>query len=167
MAIPDGQLYHDGTLGAGRVATTERATVNGAIAAEEVGFGKAVGLKDNQAVVATAAPIYGIAVRRSYTRFYDFKEGNGTDAWQKGETIGVLREGTVAVQISEDVDAGKAATVASDGTFKPAGSADKAVGIFLTSGNKGGTANLQIRIDPAYAPASTASAAGTSTGSGK
>lgn len=164
MAIPDGQLYHDGALGAGRVATTERATVNGAVAAEEVGFGKAVALKGNQAVVATAAPIYGVAVRRSYTRFYDFKGDNGTDAWQKGETVGVLREGTVAVQISEDVDAGKAATVASAGTFKSAGSADKAVGIFLTSGDKGGTANMQIRIDPAYAPAS---ATGDSAGSGK
>ena len=66
--------------------------------------------------------------------------------WSAGEWFGCVREGTVAVPISEDVNSRENAAVDANGNFKPAGASDTVVGVFLSSGNKGGTARLQTRI---------------------
>lgn len=147
MAIPDGRLYLDGQLGAGEVATIEPSTVNTENAGADINFGAGVVLKDGKVVPATKAPIYGVALRRTYVNgdhFYD--ETIENDHWNTGEDLGVLRDGTIAVPISDDVDRGENATVDAQGNFKPAGASDTVVGVFLSAGNKGGTANLQTRI---------------------
>lgn len=147
MAIPDGRLYHDGPLSAGTIATIEPSTINTENAGAEIDFGTAVTMKDGKAVPATNAPIYGVALKRTYIdsdHFYDEEIQN--DHWKIGETLGVLRDGTIAVPVSGDVDRGDDATVDVNGKFKAAGAGDVVVGVFLNSANDGDTANLQTRV---------------------
>lgn len=175
MAIPDGKLYDDGVLGAGAVAGTSPTTINTETAGSAVGFGLGVTLSEGKAFPATTAPIYGVSVRRNYTVGYFLDDAaKDADAYQEGEAMGVLREGSIAVQISSDVEAGDNATVdaAAAGQFKKADSGDTVVGAFRTSGKAGETAVLQTSFQfgtvPAAAPASApASAGSTSTGTGK
>lgn len=147
MAIPNGRLYHDDPLSAGTIATIEPSTINTENAGAEIDFGTAVTMKDGKAVQATKAPIYGVALKRTYIdsdHFYDEEIQN--DHWKIGETLGVLRDGTIAVPISGDVDRGDDATVDANGKFKTAGAGDVVVGVFLSSANDGDTANLQTRV---------------------
>lgn len=147
MAIPDGRLYHDGPLSAGTIATIEPSTINTENAGAEICFGTAVIIKEGKAVPATKAPIYGVALKRTYIdsdHFYD--EEIQKDKWKIGETLGVLRDGTIAVPVSGDVDRGDNATVDATGNFKTAGAGDAIVGVFLSSANSGDTANLQTRV---------------------
>lgn len=144
--IPDGRLYMSDELGAGMVATVEQTAVNTGLAGGDINFGYAVSLKDDGTVVqATGAPIYGIALRRGYTKGYEYSNAKD-DKFSAGETLSVLRDGTVAVVLAQDVKAGQEATVNTDGTFKPAGASDAVVGVFLTAGKSKGTASLQTRI---------------------
>lgn len=171
MAIPDGKLYDDGVMGAGAVAGTGPTTINTEKAGAAVGFGLGVALSNGKAVPATAAPIYGVSVRRNYTVAYELNGATkDADAFQEGEAMGVLREGSIAVQISGDVEAGDNATVDATGKFKEAASGDKVVGVFRTSGKAGETAVLQTSFQFGTAPAATSASASTgtsSTGTGK
>lgn len=147
MAIPDGRLYHDDPLSAGTIATIEPSTINTENAGAEIGFGTAVTIKDGKAVPAAKAPIYGVALKRTYIdgdHFYDNEIQN--DKWKIGETLGILRDGTIAVPVSGDVDRGDDATVDANGKFKAAGAGDVVVGVFMSSANDGDTANLQTRV---------------------
>lgn len=147
MAIPDGRLYHDGPLSAGTIATIEPSTVNTENAGAEIGFGTAVTIKDGKVVPATKAPIYGVAIKRTYIdsdHFYDAEIQK--DKWKIGETLGVLRDGTIAVSVSSDVDYGDNATVDTTGKFKTASAGDDVVGVFKSSANNGSVANLQTRV---------------------
>lgn len=166
MAIPDGKLYHDGSLSAGTIATIEPATINTENAGAEIGFGTAVTMSNGKAVPATKAPIYGVALKRTYTdsdHFYDNDIQN--DKWKIGETLGVLRDGTIAVPVSGDVDRGDDATVDATGKFKEAGAGDVVVGVFLSSANDGDTANLQTRVQ--FRQPGTASNTTPADGTGK
>lgn len=147
MAIPDGTLYHDGALSAGMVATIEPSTVNTETAGADIAFGAGVVLKDGKAIPATNGPIYGVALKRTYSNVDHFYEEDlEKDHWNQGEDLGILRDGTVAVPLSDDVDRGENAMVDADGKFKKAGANDEVVGVFLSSGDKDSTANLQVRI---------------------
>lgn len=147
MAIPDGRLYHDDSLSAGTIATIEPSTINTENASTEIGFGTAVAMKDGKAVQATKAPIYGVALKRTYTDSDHFYENDiQNDKWKIGETLGVLRDGTIAVPVISDVDRGDDATVDVTGKFKVASAGDVVVGTFLSSANSGDTANLQTRV---------------------
>lgn len=145
--IPDGKLYMDGQLGAGTVATLEDSSVNTLTAGGPIGFGTAVTIKDGKAVQAAGAPIYGVALKRTYMNADHFcQEDIDNDKWGEGEVLGVLRDGTIAVPVSADADAQENATVDANGQFKPAGASDTVVGVFLSSANAGETAQLQTRV---------------------
>lgn len=147
MGIPDGQLYGNPELGAGEVATIEPVTITTEQAGADVDFGQGVQIKSGQIVPANAGNIYGIAVRRTHVDADHLTPDDiANDKWHKGEWLGVVREGTVAVPLSADVNSRENAAVDSNGNFKPAGSSDTVVGVFLSSGNNGGTARLQTRI---------------------
>ena len=164
MTIPVSNFYQDGSLGAGKPATTQQQTVNSEVAGAAVKYGQAVTLKDGKAVPANAAPIYGVALSRSYTdadRFLTPK----TDTWLEGETFGVLREGTIAVPVSADVNKGDGATVDADGNFKPASGSDVLVGIFTTTANSGATAFLQTSLGFTSATGTAAASSTPSTDS--
>lgn len=167
MAIPDGKLYSDGTLSAGTVATIEDSIVNTESAGADINFGAGVVLQNGKVVPATKAPIYGVALKRTYINgdhFYDATIDG--DHWEAGENLGVLRLGTISVPISDDVDRGENATVDAQGNFKPAGASDTVVGVFLSDGNKGGTASMQTSIQLASGTSSASStSSNTSTGS--
>ena len=167
MAIPDGELYSDGTLSAGTVATIEDSIVNTENAGANINFGAGVVLQGGKVVPATKAPIYGVALKRTYINgdhFYDATIDG--DHWEAGENLGVLRLGTISVPISDDVDRGENATVDAQGNFKPAGASDTVVGVFLSDGNKGGTASMQTSIQLANGTSSAGStSSNTSTGS--
>lgn len=147
MAIPDGELYNTGELAPGQLATIERATINTERAGAPIGFGQGVAIKDGLVVPATGGNIFGVALRRTYLNADHLTQENiDTDKWQTGELFGVVREGTIHVPINEDVNENENAAVDKDGNFKPAGASDTVVGVFLGSGNKGGTARMQTRI---------------------
>lgn len=147
MGIPDGQLYGNPELGAGEIATIERATITTEQAGADVGYGQGVQIKNGQVVPATTGNIYGIAVRRTHLNADSLTPENvANDKWHQGEWLGIVREGTVAVPISADVNARESAAVDKSGNFKVAGPSDTIVGVFLSSGNNGGTARLQTRI---------------------
>ena len=166
MAIPDGKLYDDGILGSGAVAGTGPTTINTEKAGAAVGFGLGVTLSSGKAVPATTAPIYGVSVRRNYTVGYPLNDAaKDADAYQEGEAMGVLREGSIAVQISSDVEAGDNATVDANGKFKEAASGDTVVGVFRTAGKAGETAVLQTSFQFGTVPASAGSTS-TSAGTG-
>lgn len=148
MAIlEDPKLYSDGNIRAGKIATLEPYRVDTYTAGADIKFGQAVIIKNGLLQPATGAPIFGVAIDRQWTASEDFiPEEMEKDHWAKGKAVDVLRDGTISVQISDDVNAGENATVDADGLFKAAGSGDKVVGIFTSTGDKGGTANLQTRI---------------------
>lgn len=142
MPIPVDSFYQGGELGAGKPATIQQMTVNSEVASAPISYGQAVAMTSGKVAPATAGPIYGIALSRVYENDDRFVSPKA-DTWLAGETIPVVREGTVAVPISADVNKGDNATVDANGQFKPAGSSDSVVGIFTTSGNSGHTAALQ------------------------
>ena len=147
MAIPDGELYNTGELAPGQLATIERATINAEQAVAPIGFGQGVAIKDGLVVPATGGNIFGVALRRTYLNADHLTQENiDADKWQTGELLGVVREGTIQVPINEDVNENENAAIDKDGNFKPAGASDTVVGVFLGSGNKGGTARMQTRI---------------------
>lgn len=147
MPISDPTLYSKTDIGPGRIATLEPYRVNVETAGADIKFGQAVVLKDGKAIPATKAPIYGIALNRDWTDSEDFVQTEmDADNYSVGQAFDVLRDGTVSVNISDDVNHGENATVDSDGNFKAADTSDTVVGVFLSSGNKGGTARLQTRI---------------------
>lgn len=152
MGIPDGTMYHDGHLSAGTVERQYEVLTESAGA--DIPFGAGVVFKDGNVVPATKAPIYGVAVKRSYLdvdHFYDKDIEN--DKWHAGEALGVLTDGTINVPVSADVDRGQLATVDANGLFKPTTGSD-AVGRFLSSADNGSTARVLVR----------AQFAGTATG---
>ncbi|KAI4308851.1 structural cement protein Gp24 [Lactobacillus intestinalis] len=145
--IPDGTLYGNPELGAGEVATIEDVTLTTEQAGADIGYGQGVQIKDGLLVPATSGNIYGIALRRTHVNAdHLYPEDMAKEHWSAGEWFGCVREGTVAVPISEDVNSRENAAVDANGNFKPAGASDTVVGVFLSSGNKGGTARLQTRI---------------------
>ena len=147
MAIPDGELYNTGELAPGQLATIERATINTEQAGAPIGFGQGVAIKDGLVVPATGGNIFGVALRRTYLNADHLTQENiAADKCQTGELFGLVREGTIQVPINEDVNENENAAVDKDGNFKPAGASDTVVGVFLGSGNKGGTARMQTRI---------------------
>lgn len=147
MGIPDGQLYGNPELGAGEIATIENAVITTEQAGADVGYGQGIQIKNGQIVPATSGNIYGIAVRRTHLNADHLTPENiANDKWYQGEWLGVVRDGTVAVPISADVNARENAAIDKNGNFKSAGPSDTVVGVFLSSGNAGGTARLQTRI---------------------
>lgn len=154
MGIPNGTMYHDGHLSAGTVERGYEVLTESAGA--DIPFGAGVVFKDGNVVPATKAPIYGVAVKRSYLdvdHFYDKDIEN--DKWHAGEALGVLTDGTINVPVSADVDRGQLATVDAKGLFKPTTGSDAVVGRFLSSADNGSTARVLVR----------AQFAGTATGS--
>lgn len=147
MPISDPTLYSNSDIGPGRIATLEPYRVNVETAGTDIKFGQAVVIKDGKAIPATKAPIYGIALNRDWTDSENFIQTEmDQDHYSEGQAFDVLRDGTVSVNLSDDVNRGENATVDTDGNFKAAGTGDQIVGVFLSSGDKGGTARLQTRI---------------------
>lgn len=165
MPISDPTLYSKTDIGPGRIATLEPYRVNVETAGADIKFGQAVVLKDGKAIPATKAPIYGIALNRDWTDSEDFVQTEmDADHYSVGQAFDVLRDGTVSVNISDDVNRGENATVDADGNFKAAGTSDTVVGVFLSSGNKGGTARLQTRIQFSHDNADNDAGAGNNPG---
>ena len=168
MPIPEGKLYQDGNLGAGTVATLEPAIINSETAGADINFGTGVTIEDGKVVPATKGKIFGVALKRTYSMTDNFDESAvQADHWYTGETFGVLRDGTISVPISSDVDVNDMAAVDADGKFKTAGTGDEVVGVFLSAGNEGSTANMQTRIQfgtPSANSSSTKSTSSTDTG---
>lgn len=147
MPISDPTLYSENNIGPGRIATLEPYRVNHETAGADIKFGQAVIIKDKKVIPATKAPIYGIALNRDWTSSEDFIQTEmDQDHYSEGQGLDVLRDGTVSVPLSDDVNRGENATVDENGNFKAAGTNDQIVGVFLSSGDKDGTARLQTRI---------------------
>lgn len=145
--IPDGQLYGNPELGAGEVATIEDVTLTTEQAGADIGYGQGVQIKDGLLVPATKGNIYGIALRRTHVNAeHLYPEEMAKEHWSAGEWFGCVREGTVAVPVSADVNERENAAVDANGNFKPAGANDVVVGVFLSTANAGHTARLQTRI---------------------
>ncbi|RVU70018.1 MULTISPECIES: DUF2190 family protein [Lactobacillus] len=147
MPIEDPTLYSKRFIGPGRIATLEPYRVNVETAGADIKFGQAVVIKNGVVIPATKAPIYGIALNRDWTSSLDFiQKEMDQDHYSKGQALDVLRDGTISVTVSADVNRGENATVDADGNFKPAGASDKVVGVFLSAANKDEVARLQTRI---------------------
>lgn len=157
MPIPVGKLYQKKELGNGTVATVEDNTVDTVTAGADINFGAPVDIQNGKAVTATKAPIFGIAVKRSWIEgehYYDLDK----DHWYQGEQVGVLRKGGIQVPVSDDVNRYDQATVNADGTFKTVANGDQVVGRFTTDGNKGESATIQVNLtDMGVAQAGSAS----------
>ena len=154
MAIPDGTLYGDPTLGAGQLATND--VLTNKIFTEQAGgdidYGQGVVIKDGLVVRANSSHIYGVALRRQHINgdhLYPDPNSMASDHYYSGEYISILRDGNVAVPISEDVNSRENAAVDANGNFKTAGTGDKIVGVFLSSGDKGKTAIVNLTIQNA------------------
>lgn len=154
MAIPDGTLYGDPTLGAGQLATND--VLTNKIFTEQAGgdidYGQGVVIKDGLVVRANSSHIYGVALRRQHingNHLYPDPNSMASDHYYSGEYISILRDGNVAVPISEDVNSRENAAVDANGNFKTAGTGDKIVGVFLSSGDKGKTAIVNLTIQNA------------------
>lgn len=162
--LKDPTLYSDGNIGAGKVATLEPYVVNTFTAGADIKFGQAVVIKNGLLEPATKAPMFGVALARQWTDSTNFvQEEMEKDHWSSGKAVDIMRDGTISVQISDDVNAGENATVDADGLFKAAGTSDKVVGVFTSTGNKGGTANLQIRVQFDHGNADDDTGAGASS----
>lgn len=173
MGIPVPDLYSEQNGGAGQIATIEDRSVNHAIASERLKFGTAVAIDTDTSKMPTpsvddstvlvkpatsANDFYGITVRRAYATAETLtKENLENEAWEVGQVLSVLRDGTIWVQISTDVGAGEKATVDADGFLKKANAGDFVVGQFLSSGKANSVARCQIRVqlNPPTAPAQT------------
>lgn len=154
MAIPDGTLYGDPTLGAGQLATND--VLTNKIFTEQAGgdidYGQGVVIKDGLVVRANSSHIYGVALRRQHINgdhLYPDPNSMASDHYYSGEYISILRDGNVAVPISEDVNSRENAAVDANGNFKTAGTGDKIIGVFLSSGDKGKTAIVNLTIQNA------------------
>lgn len=154
MAIPDGTLYGAPTLGAGQLATND--VLTNKIFTEQAGgdidYGQGVVIKDGLVVRANSSHIYGVALRRQHINgdhLYPDPNSMASDHYYSGEYISILRDGNVAVPISEDVNSRENAAVDANGNFKTAGTGDKIVGVFLSSGDKGKTAIVNLTIQNA------------------
>lgn len=154
MAIPDGTLYGDPTLGAGQLATND--VLTNKIFTEQAGgdidYGQGVVIKNGLVVRANSSHIYGVALRRQHINgdhLYPDPNSMASDHYYSGEYISILRDGNVAVPISEDVNSRENAAVDANGNFKTAGTGDKIVGVFLSSGDKGKTAIVNLTIQNA------------------
>lgn len=145
MPIPVGRLYQKKELGSGTVATIENNVVNTVTSSGDINFGVAIDIQNGKAVTATKAPIFGIAIKRTYIEGDDYTALED-DHWYENEVIPVMRKGGISVPISDDVDRYDQATVNADGSFKTAGAGEPVVGRFLTSGDKDKTAILQIEL---------------------
>lgn len=147
MGIPVQGLYMSDDIGYGQVSRLENSSINSNEAAESIAFGVAVNLDGNKVRVAKKAPVYGVAIRRSYTKSEYFKEDEmENDTWTEGDVVGVLRDGTVKVHLSGDVKQGETATIDANGYFKTATSGDVGVGTFMSDGRSGKGAEVQIRV---------------------
>ena len=103
-------------------------------------------------VRANSSHIYGVALRRQHINgdhLYPDPNSMASDHYYSGEYISILRDGNVAVPISEDVNSRENAAVDANGNFKTAGTGDKIVGVFLSSGDKGKTAIVNLTIQNA------------------
>lgn len=145
--IPRGTYWRKPSLPAGTVATTESPTINSLIVGDAtLAYGIATNINANgEAVLTEAAPIYGISVKRNYTDSTSLSDVTG-DHWDKGDTSGIMRDGTIYVALANDVKNGDFATVTTGGKFKTAGASDKIVGQFTSDGKQGDTAELQVRV---------------------
>lgn len=147
MGIPVQGLYMSDEIGFGQVSRLESSSINSNEAAEGIDFGVAVNLDGKKVRVAKKAPIYGVAIRRSYTKSEYFDETEvENDKWSDGEVVGVLRDGTVNVRLSSDVKQGETATIDANGLFKTAVAGDVGVGTFMSDGRSGKGAEVQIRV---------------------
>ena len=145
--IPDGELYNTDPISAGTVSDLETAVINTEQVGQPVGYGQGVQIKDGMVVPATKGHIFGIAIKRYHTNAdHLYPQLMANEKWEQGEMIGVLRDGTIYVPVSVDVNANENAAVDTDGNFKVAGASDSVVGVFLSSANAGSTARLQTRI---------------------
>lgn len=145
MPLPIGRQYQKRALGNGTIGSLEDNTVNIITAATDIPFGVALDIKDGKAVVATKAPIFGIAMKRDYAMGDDFNAIKD-DHYYAGEKISAVRKGGISVPITEDVDRYDQATVNADGTFRPAKSGEPVVGRFITNGDADSTAIIQIEL---------------------
>lgn len=145
MPLPIGQLYQKKELGNGTIGSLKQYSVYTVTAGADINYGIAVAIQDEKAVVATKAPIYGITIKRDYAIGHSYDDIEN-DHWLQGEKIGVLRQGSVSVPITEDVDRLDQATVNADGTFRPAKSGEQVVGRFLTAGDANSTAIVDVNL---------------------
>lgn len=145
MPLPIGQLYQKKELGNGTIGSLKQYSVYTVTAGADINYGIAVAIQDEKAVVATKAPIYGITIKRDYAIGHSYDDIEN-DHWLQGEKIGVLRQGSVSVPITEDVDRLDQATVNADGTFRTAKSGEQVVGRFLTAGDANSTAIVDVNL---------------------
>lgn len=171
MPLPVGYLHQKKDLGNGTIGSVQHYEVETMTAGADINFGVGVTVQNDQVITANQAPIVGIAIKRDYVLGDDYTSIKN-DHWVKGEKIGVLWQGAVAVPITADVNRLDPATVNADGTFKPAESGDKVVGRFITAGDKDRTAIVHVNLtdmgteNAGTTPSSPAPSSGSDSGSG-
>lgn len=148
MPLPIGSQYQKRELGNGTIGSYEDNVIDAIKAAEDIPFGVALDVNaDGHAVVATKAPIFGIAMKRDYAIGDDFNAIKD-DHYYAGERIPAVQKGGISVPITEDVNRYDQATVNTDGTgtFRSAKQGEPVVGRFITNGDANNTAIIQIAL---------------------
>lgn len=146
MPLPIGRQYQKRELGNGTIGSYEDNVIDAIKAAEKIPFGVALDVNaDGEAIVATKAPIFGIAMKRDYAIGDDFNAIEN-DQYYAGEQVPAVQKGGISVPITEDVNRYDQATVNTDGTFRPAKQDEPVVGRFITNGDAGSTAVIQIAL---------------------
>lgn len=137
-----------GELGLGKVASYQGTRIDSAAVVEEIKFGSAVQVIDDEAKPLSDGDFYGVAVAKNYVPEYsDDKVG----IYGPKEAVPVLRLGTITVLVDDDVKSGEKAVVNKDtANFLPSSAqgtnTTEVIGIFKSTTPKDGLAKLEINL---------------------
>ncbi|MBC1935186.1 hypothetical protein HCA69_02325 [Listeria grandensis] len=149
MSIPVGQKYMKPEGGPGKLANYQGTKADSTAAGDEIRPGAAV-----QVVEEVSSPLkdggsfYGVAIAQNFTTtFRADKNGN----YSKYDAVPVLREGTIWVEVDEDVKASEKAVANTDtANFLPSTTSKttktEVIGMFKTTAHAGNLAQLEINL---------------------
>ncbi|EMS6209708.1 hypothetical protein WII02_000038 [Listeria monocytogenes] len=148
MSIPTGQEYMMPELGLGKIASYQRSQVDSAAVKENIRFGQAVQVLDDEASPLSTGNFYGVAVAKNDVPEYSSKKEG---IYKPSEAVPVLRQGTITVIVDEDVKSGEKAVVnTATANFLPSTTAlttkTDAVGVFKSTTAADGLAKLEINL---------------------
>lgn len=148
MGIPVGEQYMMGDLGLGKVASYQGTRIDSAAVVEEIKFGSAVQVLDDEAKPLSDGDFYGVAVAKNHVPEYS---DNKIGIYGAKEAVPVLRLGTITVLVDEDVKSGeKAVANTATANFLPSSTAKatktEVIGIFKSTTPQGGLAKLEINL---------------------
>lgn len=142
MAINKPDLYMNDTVGLGKPAMFQGYEADTAVAGETLEFGVPVenkggivsNLKDEGGV------FFGITIARHYAKDLTEKDA---EKWAKGETLPVMRKGTIAVEAGATLEIGDRVKV-SAGKFVKSETREGSVGTVKRGGNENEIIYIQI-----------------------